>query len=121
MSPPQPEAEAPTGSEAASGAGARRRRLGLATAALLLGIAMLAILLRSDEEAPPEVPEGWVLFADIDGWYRHTPAEVAVRARYDLRLEGITDALPLRLGPWRGEERERFAFYCEHYDVPEED
>ena len=39
MSPPQPEAEAPTGSEAASGTGARRRRLGLATAALLLGIA----------------------------------------------------------------------------------
>lgn len=104
MFPPLPEA-AGAAEPRTEASAARRRRIGLAGAAALLGIALLALLLRREAPAPPQAPEGWVLFADVDGWYRHTPAEVAVRARYDLRLEGLPGSLPLQLGPWQGEER----------------
>ncbi len=43
------------------------------------------------------------LVADIDTW-RRTRRECLVRARYDLRLEGGLDALPLAIGRWHGEE-----------------
>lgn len=110
--PPEPgPAAAPDGAASpppdgatAAGIGARRRRLVAAAAALVAALALLSRL-RDDAPAPDLPPEGFVVFADTEGWYRQTPAEVAVRTPIDFALASLPASLPLALGPWDGEDR----------------
>jgi hypothetical protein len=47
---------------------------------------------------------GGVYFADVEGWYRVTPYETAVRSPYDFSAnttETLAAALPATLGEWR--------------------
>jgi len=84
----------------------RRGRRRVAVVGLLFGAAILATrVLDRPPDAPPPAPRGRVLFADVEGWYRRTPDEVAVRSPFDLTLGGLPAGLPLTLGPWRGEDR----------------
>jgi hypothetical protein len=50
-----------------------------------------------------ELP-GHVYFMDVEGWYRVTPYEAAVRSHYDLSgdtTEALAHALPARLSGWQ--------------------
>jgi hypothetical protein len=72
-----------------------------------IGLAM-ALWQRERQIAPPEAnppAARFVVFADVDGWYRQTPAEVALSSRLDWSFDALPDALPMALGSWIGGER----------------
>jgi len=84
-----------------------RRRLAWGVVALaLLGLA-LAWWRQPEAElpVPPDNLQRHVFFADVEGWYKQTPAEVALATTYDLSLPGLPAGMPLVLGPWLGSER----------------
>ena len=85
----------------------KRRRLLAASGAAIAVVAATGLWWGGREPSPaPSPPDGYIVFADIEGWYRETPHEVALRTPYDLSLDGLPEGLPLRIGPWFGEERE---------------
>lgn len=45
---------------------------------------------------------GVVYLVDVEGWYRITPQERAVTAKYDLRLSALPNSLPMQIGAWQG-------------------
>lgn len=80
---------------------------------LLILIAAAAASLAFRRTKAPSRPAGTgvgaesshLFFADVEGWYRITDYEAAVLSPYDLRIDALPEALPLEIGPWRGEER----------------
>lgn len=68
----------------------------------------VALRLAETRELAPSGPElpapRYVLHTDLAGWYRATPDERVIASSYDLRMDALPGALPLELGPWRGEE-----------------
>lgn len=82
----------------------RRRLLGGAALALILGL-LVTRPWRAPSAPPPTGPVGHVVFADTAGWYGRTANEVALRSTVDWSLGALPAALPLGLGPWRGEDR----------------
>ncbi len=77
---------------------------GLLVAALVIAVgfnARQAEPPRAEAETPPP-PAGHTFFADVEGWYRITPAETAVVSPFQLTLEKLPGGLPLQLGEWRG-------------------
>jgi len=55
-----------------------------------------------DDDATMETAH--LFFLDTEGWYRITDRETAVLSPYDLRIDALPEALPMEIGPWRGEE-----------------
>ncbi len=75
-------------------------------AVLILAVALaLALRLDRSTEEPLAPPDGRIVFVDVEGWYRRTPDEVAVRTPFDLTLDKLPAALPLAFGDWTGEDR----------------
>lgn len=105
------EAAAPEEGAGGGGAAPDRRRLLLAVAALAI-VGLAAALWQRERASAPPIVEGvgpaprHVVFADVEGWYRQTPSEVALATPVDWSLEALPGALPLELGPWAGGERE---------------
>lgn len=83
---------------------------------------------------PPPAPEdgqaempGAVYFVDVEGWYRITPYETAVRSPYDLTADttaGMAAALPPTVGHWQQVGDDEFIgddpaviFYLKHPTV----
>lgn len=62
---------------------------------------------------------GQVYFTDTAGWYRVTDNERAVVSPYHLRLDALPESLPMRLGPWEGEELPLGPEIDEWFDDPE--
>ncbi len=101
------DSEAGTTTGADDDTAARSRRLWWAGAAVA-AVGLLAAWWPRDEAAPPvsSVPSArHVYFADVAGWYKQTPAEVAIASPYDLTLAALPAGLPMALGPWQGGER----------------
>jgi len=97
-----------------------RRRLRLAAAAAaLLAVAALFGRLRRDTPAPETAPHGFVVFADTAGWYRETPAEVALRTPIDFSLGSLPGSLPFSLGHWVGADRPADPAVAEWFRDPE--
>ncbi len=80
----------------------------------------------SAAEGQAETP-GAVYFVDVEGWYRITPYETAVRSPYDLTAdttEGMAAALPATVGRWQQVGADEFigddpsvVFYLKHPTV----
>lgn len=102
-------------------ANAMRRRglLGLSAAAIALVAVASVWWHQRDPSVDPAPPQSHVVFADIEGWYRETPHEVALRTPYDLTLDALPESLPLNIGPWAGEEREHDPAVDEWFRDPE--
>jgi len=83
----------------------RTRYLIAALGILSLGWLILRVAGRSPERPPLAPLIGSVVFADVAGWYRRTPDEVAVVTPFDLSIDQLPDGLPMRFGPWRGKDR----------------
>lgn len=93
-------------------------------AVIMLLAAILASQLIGWRQVPPlqvqdaAASPGHTYFADVEGWYRITPHEAAVVSPYDLTLEALPAALPMRLGPWQGEDRPIGPEIVEWFDAP---
>lgn len=65
-----------------------------------------------ESSPPPGTSEPWyTYFLDVEGWYRITPYEAAVRSRYDLTgnsTGAIAAALPGTLGEWQQEGADEY-------------
>ncbi|MBC7236049.1 MAG: exosortase-associated EpsI family protein [Chloroflexi bacterium] len=61
----------------------------------------------------------YLLHTDVAGWYEVTPDEAVVISPYDLRIDKVSEALPLTLGRWRGEELGSDADIDKWYDQPD--
>ena len=97
----QSEREAP-----GEDSGVQRRRLAWAVVAMTaIGLALAWWRSPGEQPAPPPQTQRHVFFADVEGWYRQTPAEVALATPFDLALPALPEGLPLSLGPWLGNER----------------
>jgi hypothetical protein len=103
-----PGASARLDAAVAREAGQRRRsnarRLAALAMILLTGI-VIARALDRPPTAPVPAPGGRVFFVDVEGWYRRSSDEVAVRSPIDLTLDALPASLPHDLGPWRGFDR----------------
>jgi hypothetical protein len=76
----------------------------------------------STQSAPPHV-----YFVDVEGWYRITPYETAVRSHFDLSgdtSEAVASAIPSTLGEWRQVGSDRYiaddpgvVYYLKHPTV----
>lgn len=92
---------------------------------ILLAAAVGSVALRRAASPPPPPAAGdpavggYLLFADTEGWYRITELETAVLSRYDLRLDTLPEALPMQLGPWRGESLPLDPMVNTWFDNPE--
>lgn len=78
---------------------------------LILLIAAVGSLAFRRTNPPPPLPDtaatlegSHLFFLDTEGWYRITEWETAVLSPYDLRIDALPEALPMEIGPWRGEE-----------------
>jgi hypothetical protein len=94
--------------EPAPGAADRRLRRGLLAVAVLLLLATALLLMRDEARRPVEVPapsEGHIVWADVEGWYRRTPEEVALRSPIEWSIDALPIALPHRLGDWQATDR----------------
>ena len=79
---------------------------------LVVLAALLALLSRQLRPPAPDLPalpprqtSGSQVFVDVAGWYRRTEHETAVRSPINLTLDALPNGLPMRLGPWQGENR----------------
>ncbi len=98
----------------------RRRGLLAISAAAIALVAVSSVWWRQRESTlEPAPPQSHVVFADIEGWYRQTPHEVALRTPFDLTLDGLPASLPLEIGPWIGEERSHDPAVDEWFRNPE--
>lgn len=113
--------EVATGADPALTAAPGRRQLRrwlVVVAVLGAGLAV-AWWVQRDPSAPRVSSQDKVVFVDVEGWYRRTPNEVAVRTPFDWRFEGLAQALPLDLGPWTGRERRHDPAVDVWFDHPE--
>lgn len=84
----------------------RRRGLLVISGGAVAMVAVASVWWQSRESTPePTPPHSHVVFADIEGWYRETQHEVALRTPFDLTLDALPEALPMQIGPWFGEDR----------------
>ena len=85
---------------------------------LALALAASLALQRPPLTAPPPTG-GRTFFADSEGWYRITAREAAVVSPFDLSLDALPSALPMALGPWKGENVPLGPEVTAWYDNPE--
>lgn len=81
----------------------------------------------SETQSLAEPAPEYIYFVDVEGWYRITPYETAVRSLYDLSgdtTDAIAAALPSTLGEWQQVGDDRYVgddpavvFYLKHPTV----